>query len=528
MMTPAAIAEQLALAVRHHQGGRLQRAEIAYRQILAVDPNQADAIHLLGVIAHQSGKHEIAIKYIRRAIGLAGSQAAFHCNLGAAHYALGRIPEAATCYRRALELMPDNAEAHNNLGLALHDLGRLDEAAAGFRRALALRPAYAPPHYNLGTYYEQIGDFERARRSWREALRHDPSHAKALASLATQLRASLPADEFATLARRASSSEGSVAERASLHFGMAHVLDGREDYEGAASHLVHANSLSLVDHRAHGHSYDLQAHDRFVTTTANTYSPSHFERVRGWGADSTRPVFVFGLPRSGTTLTEQILAGHSQVFGAGELPLTGIAFKSLPQLTRLRAAPLECVAALDQQAVGAAARAHLDRFEAIDNQTVRIVDKLPDNYLHLGLLMTLFPKATFIHCRRDLRDIAVSCWMTNFRQTYWSNDMSHIAARIRAHEHLLEHWRRALPVPILEVDYETTVADLEGSARRLINFCGLEWEPQCLSYHTRRDPVRTASTVQVRQPVYQNSVGRWKNYADHLAPLFAALGAGSP
>ena len=525
-MTSAAISEQLSLAVRHHQGGRLQRAEIAYRQILAVDPNQVDAIHLLGVIAHQSGKHEIAIQYIRRAIGLAGNQAAFHCNLGAAYYALGRIPEAVTCYRRALELMPDNAEAHNNLSLALHDQGRLDEAAAGFRRALALRPADAPPHYNLGTYYEQIGDFENAQRCWRAALRHDPLHAKALAALATQLRAGLPADEFAALARRAQSAEGGAADRASLHFGMACVLDARGDYAGAASHLVHANSLSLVDHRAQGHSYDPQSHERFVIRTADTFSTAHFARVRGWGADSERPVFVFGLPRSGTTLIEQILAGHSLVFGAGELPLTGVAFNSLPLVTRQRAAPLEYVAALDQQAVGATARTYLDGFEAIEKQAVRIVDKLPDNYLHLGLLMTLFPKARFIHCRRDVRDVAVSCWMTNFRQTYWSNDFGHIAARIRAHERLLKHWRLVLPAPMLEVDYEATVADVEGTARRLIDFCGLEWEPACLSFHTLRNPVRTASAVQVRQPLYQNSVGRWKHYADHLAPLFAALGAG--
>jgi hypothetical protein len=153
---------------------------------------------------------------------------------------------------------------------------------------------------------------------------------------------------------------------------------------------------------------------------------------------------------------------------------------------------------------------------------------MPDNYLQLGFLATLFPKARFIHCRRDVRDVAVSCWMTDFNKIDWSNDVDHIAGRFRDYERLMEHWRRVLPARILDIDYESTVTDLEETARRLVDWCGLDWEPQCLAFHARRDPVRTASAIQVRQPIYQHAVARWKLYEDSLAPLLHAVNGRGP
>jgi hypothetical protein len=171
---------------------------------------------------------------------------------------------------------------------------------------------------------------------------------------------------------------------------------------------------------------------------------------------------------------------------------------------------------------------HLKRLEELNADRSRVVDKMPDNYLYLGLLAALFPRAKFIHCRRDLRDVAVSCWMTNFRQIRWANDPDHIAARFQAYGRIMEHWRRVLPVPMLEIDYEETVADREGAARRLVAWCGLEWEPACLHFHEGNRPVRTASVTQVRRPIYWRSLGRWKNYERSLEPLLARLAGERP
>ena len=185
---------------------------------------------------------------------------------------------------------------------------------------------------------------------------------------------------------------------------------------------------------------------------------------------------------------------------------------------------MECVPHLDAPAIQRLAEQHLDQLAARDGgQSVRIVDKMPDNYLYLGLLAALFPRATFIHCRRDLRDVAVSCWMTDFRTIRWANDPAHIAGRFSEYRRLMDHWRAVLPVPVHDVDYEETVADLEGVARRLLEVCGLEWDPVCLEFHRTERTVRTASLTQVRQPIYTTSVARWKYYEPALASLFEAL-----
>jgi hypothetical protein len=270
--------------------------------------------------------------------------------------------------------------------------------------------------------------------------------------------------------------------------------------------------------------YDPDQHAQFVDAILRVFDGEFFARWSGQGVDSRRPVFVFGLPRSGTTLVEQVLASHSQVHGAGELRLVRKTFEAIPAAVGRNEIPRDCVAHLDAAALQKLAQSHLDQLQAIDGgQSARIVDKMPDNYLYLGLLAVLFPNATFIHCRRNLRDVAVSCWMTDFRSILWANEPAHLAARFQEYCRLMDHWRGVLPKPVHVVDYEETVADFEAVARRLIAACGLEWEPACLEFHRTKRPVRTASVIQVRQPVYRRSVGRWKQYQHELADLFVAL-----
>ena len=184
---------------------------------------------------------------------------------------------------------------------------------------------------------------------------------------------------------------------------------------------------------------------------------------------------------------------------------------------------IESFRRLDGETARRLASRHLEGLRALDRAALRIVDKMPENYFFLGLLAALFPRAKFIYCRRDLRDTAVSCWMTQFQKVRWANDQEHIASRFHQHQRIMEHWRKALPTPLFEVDYEEIVADLDGAARRLVAWCGLAWEPACLEFQRAKRPVRTASAVQVRRPLFQTSVGRWKRYERALAPLFARL-----
>ncbi len=686
----ATIPEALAIAIQHHQAGRLQAAEQIYRQILAVEPNHGDAIHLLGLIAHQVGKHEVAVEYIRRAIGLKENVPAFHSNLGNvlkeqgkldeaiacyrralelkpdfadAHHNLGvafkdqgKLDEAIACYRRALELKPDYAEAHHNLGLALSDQGKLDEALACCRRAVELKPEFAEAHNNLGTALSaqrkldeaiacwrravalkpdfaeahnnlgnalkdqekldeaiacwrravelkpdfaeahnnlgnalkdqgkldeaiacyrralalkpdfaeahnnlgvalkdqgkleeslacyrravelkpdlaeahnnlgsaaaEIGDLQGAEGFFRAALRHNSRFASAHYNLAELLGGKLPQTDLAAQRRLLAETDLTGAQRVWLHFALAKVLDARGEYAEAAEHLERGNALQRSEWRNRGREYDPTEHELLVTRMIAACTPAFFARVGGFGLESELPVFIVGLPRSGTTLVEQILASHSQVFGAGELDL---ARDTMAALGAQAADAVEALGQLDRQTAQRLASRHLESLRALSPAALRIVDKMPENYLYLGLLASLFPRAKVIHCRRDLRDVAVSCWMTHFRHLRWTNDQQHIASRFHEYQRLMEHLRKALPAPLLEVDYEETVADLEGVARKLVAWCGLTWEPSCLEFHQAKRPVRTASAIQVRQPVFRTSVERWRHYEQALAPLFARL-----
>jgi hypothetical protein len=207
------------------------------------------------------------------------------------------------------------------------------------------------------------------------------------------------------------------------------------------------------------------------------------------------------------------------------LLFAGECFEALPTICGITASPLECILRLDEKTAGEAARRYLDRLPHLGVGKTRITDKMPDNYLHVGFLHLLFPRARIIHCRRDLRDIALSCWITSFRAIRWASKEDDIAERIREYVRVTEHWRRVLPNRMLEVQYEALVESPEAVVRRMLEWLGLDWEDSCLKFHESPRPVRTASVVQVREPVYRRSVGRWRGYTPFLQSLFDKLSA---
>jgi tetratricopeptide (TPR) repeat protein len=507
------------LGVALKEQGKMDEALACYRRALELEPDNAEAHNNLGLAFVDQGKPDEAIACYHRALELKPDYAETQNNLGNLLKDQGKLDEALACYRRALELKPDYAAAHNNLGNALKDQGKPDEAIACYRRALELKPDYADAHNNLGVALEEIGDLQGAEDSFRTALGHNSRFAPAHYQLAALLGGKLPQQDLAAERRLLEERELTDAQRLLLHFGLAHVLDARGEYAEAAEHLDRGNALQLSEWRKCGQEYDPKEHESFVTRMIGVSTPDFFQRVRGFGLESQLPVFVVGLPRSGTTLIEQILASHSQVFGAGEINLVR---DTMAALGGQGADSIEGFGQLDRQTARRLASGHLERLRAFSPAALRIVDKMPDNYLYLGLLASLFPRAKLIHCRRDLRDVAVSCWMTHFQEIRWANDRQHIS-RFHEYQRMMEHWRKVLPAPLLEVDYEETVADLEGVARKLVAWCGLAWEPACLEFHRAKRPVRTASAVQVRQPVFRTSVGRWKHYEQALAWLFTRL-----
>ena len=447
-----------------------------------------------------------------------------HFQLGNALRLQGKGEGAAAAYRKAIALQADHTEAHTNLGGVLLAANKHTEAIEFLKRALELSGEPITANLNLALAYQQCGDFAEALACFQRVLDRDGDHAQALYELALNLREKMPETDVARMQRLLQErAELPERDRYYLHAGLANVFDALGHYREAARHMQQANELEKIQRRQHGQDYDCDQFTRFVDRSIETYTPEYFHGVRGFGIDTEKPVFMVGLPRSGTTLTERILAGHPQVFGAGELPHVGRSFMSLPKITGIQAEPIDCVEHLQLAAARRMARSHLEQLESLDGGCRRIVDKAPANAAFLGLIATLFPKAKIIHVRRDVRDVAVSCWMTQFDKLSWACEKAWIAAQIGNHLRIMAHWREVLPVPMLEVDYESIVADLAAEAARLIDWIGLPWHRLCLAFNETKAPVKTASIRQVRQPLHSRSVGRWRHYADDLGDLFDEL-----
>jgi Flp pilus assembly protein TadD len=504
--------------------GRLVDARSAYLEAIRLDENLALSHAHLGLVLQQDGQLSDGLVWLKQAVELEPSRADLWEFLADLYMELEEFTEAVPCWEKALALEPERPSAHSGLGWALHEEGRSAEAGKAFRRALQLRPDFAAARMSLGGLHEESGEMAEAETAFREALDLQPTFALPHARLATLLRGKLSEADLSALEGRLADPKLADGPRARLLFALSHVLDGRGEFARAAECMQLANALSVAMARKQKREYAPIDHERFVDKLLLAFGPDFYSRARGAGSDTRLPVFVFGLPRSGTTLVEQVLASHSRVYGAGELRLARQTFEAIPSILGRADTPLVCVPDLDAAAIQRMAERHLEGLQALDGKPVeRVVDKMPDNYLYLGLLAALFPQAAFIHCRRDLRDVAVSCWMTDFRSIRWANDPEHLATRFQQYRRLMQHWQTVLPVPVHEVVYEGLIDDFENEARRLLAACGLEWEPACGRFHETARPVRTASVTQVRQPLYRRALARWKHYEVPLANLFARL-----
>ncbi len=501
----------------------LKEAKDCYRLALRLRPNVAMIHGNLGQALQQEGNLDEAIKCYQQAVALDPKSHRFESYLASALAEKEDYDGAAEHYRRALELKPDFPEALTGLGSVLHEKGDFQGAIASFEEALKKKPDYAEAYSCLAGVYAELGEIDKATEYYRLAIKHDPEYTGAYAVLATHLRDKMPEEDIKIMNDFLAREHLSEWKRSTLHHGLAHYYDAKKEYALAAEHAAKGNAYRKEVWNRQGKTYNRDDHTGFVSFLIKQFQPAFFEKTRGWGLETETPVFIFGMPRSGTTLLEQILGSHPKIFGAGELSITKEVFDQLPKWTNQQAAPAVCVSYLTREIVQQAGHEHLRRLRALHPTAERIVDKMPDNYMWLGFLAAIFPRAKFIYSKRDLHDVAVSCWITNFKQIRWACDQEDIASRITNHVRLMEHWKKVLPVPILEVEYEQTVEDLEGVARRMVEFCGLDWDPACLAFHESKRTVRTASLSQVRQPVYKKSVQRWKNYQEPLKTLFGII-----
>jgi tetratricopeptide (TPR) repeat protein len=490
--------------------GQLVEAIEAYRQAIAFRPGWAMPRLNLGQFFREQGQFEEARLACQQAAECEPNNAEAHSHLAAALAELHRFDEAAGALDRAAALAPDSASTHEARGLILARSGKGDLAVESFRRALEIAPDSVSGRINLGQALRQIGRFTEAGGCFRQILDRRPGAVQAYVLMAS-VGAALDAAEIARLSTSVDDPKMPIRDRAALGFVLGKMLDDAGRFDEAFAHYARANSLVLEMRHAAGERYDSEEFARRVNESIAMFTRGFFEGARDWGERSELPVFIVGMPRSGTSLVEQIASSHPEVFGAGELRDIGAiaTSKSLAE----------------PDAVKDAARGQLDRLRALGGPALRVIDKMPANVEHLGLIATLFPAARVILCRRDPRDTCLSCFCQHFDAgNLFSFDLAQCGRHHVQTDRLTEHWLKALPLRMLQVRYEDLVADLEGQSRGIISFLGLRWSPACLNFHRTERTVQTASDWQVRQPLYTRSVGRWRNYETHLGPLFETLG----
>ncbi|WP_245486790.1 sulfotransferase [Mesorhizobium sp. M7A.F.Ca.MR.176.00.0.0] len=536
-----------------HQAGRRQEAETIYRQVLARQPKHAAAAHFLGLLLHQTGRSEEGLDLIERSVSLQPTNPDFLNNFGTVMRDLGRPAAAIDFFRGAVDLRPDQLAARDNLGSSLKQIGqfeeaeeiyrgtvarnpfhvrariglaetlqeagRLDEALAVFREALAIRPKDADLLHGLGVGLMEKGKLDEAVDLFRQALAINPAMATAWLML-TQIKRQKERDsELGGMeAQHAKAPQDSLA-RMQLSFGLGKANDDLRDYGRAFDYFAEGNAI-----RRKSINYD-QARTRaeFEAMKA-TFDAGFFEKHRHSSISDDTPIFIVGMPRSGTTLVEQIIASHPQVYGAGELSILKKAVGKQFPATMPGGFPWG-VSDMGDADFAEAGQAYLDMLHARYPNMRHVTDKMPGNFLLVGFIHMMMPKARIIHCARDAAATCLSIYKVHFRgdSHRYGYDLGELADFHNLYTDIMKHWHTVLPGVVHDVRYEDFVADQEGQTRALIAHLGLPWDDAALSFHETDRPVRTASAAQVRQPMYQGSVDLWKRYGDRLKPLLDKL-----
>ena len=543
------IKKTLQQALAAHKEGKLQDAERLYRSILQSYPNHPDANQnlgvldtnkliqlyqngqyddakklaqslterlpkypfawsILGAIFGQTGMHTEALNANKTAVILSPQDAQVHYNLGITLKELGRLDEAETSYRQAIALQPDNAQAHNNLGLTLEALGRLDEAEASYRQAIALKANYTKAYNNLGITLQALGRLDEAETSYKQAIGVKADYAEAHHNLSLMKKFESQDEQFLKMQELNLDENTPEEERCHINFGLAKACEDLGDLEKAFTHYSEANVL-----RKKLLNYDISQDEKYYKQIKSNYQPNAQHTIDiDKSEKNLKPIFIVGLPRSGTTLVEQIISSHSQVTGAGELSFvfkfgqsmaTGFSKSSSDNLAKFR-------------------HEYLTELMKVSKDNKIVTDKMPHNFLYIGLIASAFPEAKIVHVKRDP---AAVCW-ANYKQYFTSKDLGYcyalddIISYHGLYENLMEFWKSSLGKKIYNLDYKLLTVNQENETRNLIDFLDLDWDEKCLSPQNNTRGVSTASNIQVRKKVYQGSSQHWKRYEPFLSGTF--------
>lgn len=501
------------------QLGRHDAAMRVYRDLVSGHPNEVGALQRLGGAAFRSRLYPEAEAVFMRVVALTPGLYQGWMDLGLVQLQQDKLARAEQSFREAARADPQRAEPHAALGTVLTVAGRHDDAIAQYELALSLDGTNAEALAGLGHVLKTIGERTRSIAAYRRCIEQHPEDGEAYWALANMKTFQFDDREIAAMREQLAGNRLATGQRTSMLFALAYALECRAEFDAAFDLYRRGNE----SHRRR-FSYDTRQTALACDELIRVFSAGFLRARAGHGDPDGSPIFIVGLPRSGSTLIEQILASHSEVEGTHELSeLNQVARSTAHGRTDGTGYPATVPDLSDEQ-LRRLGGAYLERTRAFRTGAPRFTDKMPNNFRHVGLLALILPNASIINARRHPLDTCMSCYKQLFAHGQsFSYDLRELGEYYLLYERLMDHWHEVLPGRVLDVQYETLIQDLEAQSRRLLDHCGLAWEDGCLRFHDNRRAVRSASSEQVRQPIYASGMHRWRNYASHLGPLIDVL-----
>jgi tetratricopeptide (TPR) repeat protein len=532
--------------------GRLNEAQAAYRQAIEIDPHNADGFNNLGGLlvdqgeideavvnfrksieidsrhreAHNGlgnallarGELEPAIISYQKAIEINPSHKDAHNGLGNALNYLGQKAEAVLCYQKAIEINGEHEQAFNGLGNALSDLGESEQAIAAYRQAIEVNPVHGEAHAGLGYALSDMGEIDNAIGSLRKAIEINPQHAEAYRFLSNNKKFVEYDDDIRAMESLYVNKDFPVDQKMKLAFGLGKAYEDIGSYDKSMESVFEATRLKRASFE-----YSISDSETVFQNIKQTFSAEFFSDHPNSGCQDQTPIFILGMPRSGTSLVEQILASHPDVFGAGEI----FELMVLTETISIADSPghyPQVMADLDSRALKKLGTEYVSRIRNHSQNARYITNKTPENFLRIGFIKAILPNARIIHLTRDPMDNCLSIFKNLLAPAYnYSYDLAELGHYYKLYLALMEHWRGTLSGFVYDQSYEQLVADPETQISKLLDYCNLPWHDACLDFHKTRRKVKTSSNAQVRRPIYQNSVELWKRYQQQLEPLRVAI-----
>ena len=510
-----------------HKGlGQLEEALKNYDKAIQLKPDYWEAYNNRALAFQDLGRLEEALKSYAKALQFKPDYAEAYNNCGNTLLRLGQLEEALKSYDRAIQFKPDYAEAYYNCGIAFKAFGQLEEAIKSYAKAIQLKPDYGEAHNNLGVVFQESGKLDKASEHYRKALLANPDLVEVYGHISSIKKYSEADTDVCAMEKIFNSKDSDDRQKMFIGFALGKVFEDLKQYKKSFECIKKANHL-------HRSSYNYSKSDRVPSFNMikKIFSKEFFavqEELQQESSENSdpRPIFILGMLRSGTTLVEQIIASHPYVFGAGELYTLVEVVNSLSRQKNIGEFP-ECISALNQDDFKRLGSTYLKKIAAFRSKDeIYITDKMPHNFLNIGLIKIILPRAKVVHCKRDPMDTCFSIFKKFFTAKNshpYAYEMTELGHYYNLYADLMKHWSKLLPGYVYDIEYEKLVMDQEEQTRKLLSYCGLPWDDACIAFHKTRRRVSTASFVQVRQPIYKDSVELWKQHAKQLEPLRRAI-----